>query len=71
MAAILLRLIKFYRERISPLFPPRCRFVPSCSQYASLAIERFGVAKGSFLVIKRLLKCHPWHDGGFDPVPNK
>ncbi|MDA9921565.1 membrane protein insertion efficiency factor YidD [Gammaproteobacteria bacterium] len=53
--------IKFYRYFISPLFPPSCRFTPTCSQYAIESIEEFGVLKGGFLAIKRISKCHPWH----------
>ncbi|MDA8604736.1 membrane protein insertion efficiency factor YidD [Gammaproteobacteria bacterium] len=53
--------IKFYRYFISPLFPPSCRFTPTCSQYAIESIEEFGILKGGFLAIKRISKCHPWH----------
>jgi len=53
--------IKFYRYFISPLFPPSCRFNPTCSQYAIESIEQFGAIKGSILAIKRISKCHPWH----------
>jgi len=69
MKIILLTLIKFYRRAISPLFPPRCRFYPTCSSYALEAIEKHGTLKGSYLAIKRILKCHPFHPGGYDPVP--
>jgi len=69
MKVILLTLIKFYRRAISPLFPPRCRFYPTCSSYALEAIEKHGTLKGSYLAIKRILKCHPFHPGGYDPVP--
>jgi hypothetical protein len=71
MAAILLKLIRIYRDSVSPLFPPRCRFYPSCSEYAYIAIQRFGVIKGVMLFVKRIIKCHPWHAGGIDPVPNE
>jgi len=54
--------IRFYRYFISPLFPPSCRFSPTCSQYAIEAIEEFGILKGSILAIKRISKCHPWHN---------
>ena len=60
-----------YKFLISPLFPPACRFYPSCSSYAMESIESFGAGKGSFMVLKRLLKCHPLNPGGYDPVPEK
>ena len=72
MKYILLALIRFYRKCISPLFPPCCRFVPTCSQYAMEAIEKYGAWKGGRLAVKRLLKCHPFHTGEhdfYDPVP--
>lgn len=62
-------LIRCYRKFLSPLFPPSCRFQPTCSQYAIEAIEKFGVVKGSWLALKRILRCHPFHPGGYDPVP--
>lgn len=68
---ILIGLIRFYQIAISPLKPPTCRFYPTCSQYGIEAIKRFGAIKGSWLTIKRILKCHPLHPGGFDPVPEK
>ena len=61
--------IKFYQVAISPYIGPHCRFMPTCSEYAYIAISRFGVWKGSYLAIKRILKCHPFHKGGYDPVP--
>jgi putative membrane protein insertion efficiency factor len=66
---IILSILQFYRRSISPLFPPSCRFTPSCSLYMYEAIERYGVAKGGWLGIKRILRCHPWNPGGYDPVP--
>jgi len=64
-------LIKFYRYVISPWVGHHCRFHPTCSSYALDAIERFGALRGSYLTIIRLSKCHPWHEGGLDPVPEK
>ncbi|MDQ6600028.1 membrane protein insertion efficiency factor YidD [Bacillus salipaludis] len=64
-------LIRFYQLVISPLKPPTCRFYPTCSHYGMEAIQRFGAFKGGWLTIKRILKCHPFHPGGFDPVPEK
>jgi putative membrane protein insertion efficiency factor len=69
MKKLLLALVKFYRKNISPLTPPSCRFSPTCSEYALEAIEKYGAAKGSWLALRRLLKCHPFHKGGYDPVP--
>lgn len=71
MKYLLIQLIRGYRLLISPLFPPTCRFQPTCSNYAITAIERFGVIKGSFLAVKRILRCHPFHPGGYDPVPEE
>ncbi len=62
--------IRFYRKFISPLKPPTCRFYPSCSMYALEAVEKHGALKGSWLAAKRIGKCHPFHPGGFDPVPD-
>jgi putative membrane protein insertion efficiency factor len=67
--AALLAVVRFYQRAISPAFPPRCRFYPSCSAYAVEAIERHGAARGSWLAVRRLAKCGPWHPGGVDLVP--
>ena len=69
MKRVLLWLIRFYRKHISPRKPPCCRYVPTCSQYAQTAIERFGAVKGGRLAARRILRCHPWAKGGYDPVP--
>jgi uncharacterized protein len=65
----LILLIRGYRILISPLFPPSCRFHPTCSTYALEAIERFGAWRGGILAVRRISRCHPWHPGGYDPVP--
>ena len=66
---LMLVLIRFYRRQISPALPPSCRFTPTCSQYAAEAIEKYGALKGGYLAVRRILKCHPFHPGGYDPVP--
>lgn len=68
---ILILLVKFYRKFISPLKRPSCIYTPTCSSYALEALERYGFFKGGYLSLKRILRCHPFSDGGFDPVPNK
>lgn len=60
--------IKFYKRYISPLKKPCCIYYPSCSQYALKAIEKYGALKGGWMAIKRILRCHPFHEGGYDPV---
>lgn len=69
MKKVLLAVFRFYQRAISPLFPPRCRYIPTCSEYAVQAVEKYGAAKGSWLALKRFLRCHPFHKGGYDPVP--
>ena len=70
MKRALLRLIRFYQASVSPLCPPRCRFIPSCSQYALEAVEKYGAVKGAWLAARRFSRCHPFHKGGwYDPVP--
>lgn len=64
-------LIRFYQIAISPLFPSSCRYLPTCSQYTLEALQRFGLIKGGWLGIKRILSCNPWGGSGFDPVPEK
>jgi len=71
MKQFLLRAIRFYQKRISPLFPPMCRYYPTCSQYASEAISTHGAAWGLFLAVRRVLRCNVFFPGGYDPVPPK
>lgn len=68
MRWLTLTLLRFYKEWISPLLPSACRFYPTCSEYMMAAVERHGAAKGVWLGLKRLMRCHPFHAGGFDPV---
>lgn len=67
--AVFLFLIDVYRRYISPLKSPCCRYIPTCSEYAMIAVERYGAARGGWLALKRVLRCHPFHAGGYDPVP--
>ncbi|MCU0896530.1 MAG: membrane protein insertion efficiency factor YidD [Burkholderiales bacterium] len=67
--SVLVWLVKAYRYAISPMLGPSCRFEPSCSGYAVEALERHGAARGTWLAAKRVCRCHPWHPGGYDPVP--
>ncbi|QJQ06651.1 membrane protein insertion efficiency factor YidD [Undibacterium piscinae] len=71
MKSLLLLLLRGYKLVISPMLGPRCRFYPSCSEYAAEAIREYGACQGSLLAGKRLCKCHPWHPGGVDNVPPK
>ncbi|MBR1589798.1 MAG: membrane protein insertion efficiency factor YidD [Acidaminococcaceae bacterium] len=68
LKVLLISLIHFYQIFISPLLGNNCRYYPTCSQYAIEAIEKKGVIKGSWMAVKRICRCHPWHDGGYDPV---
>lgn len=69
LSFLLILPIKFYRACISPMFPPSCRYTPTCSQYAIEAITKYGPIKGLWLAVKRILRCHPWGGQGYDPVP--
>ena len=70
LVALLLVPIWIYQKAISPYTPPACRFTPTCSEYARIAIERFGAAKGGYMAFRRVLRCNPFHEGGYDPVPS-
>ncbi len=72
MKRVLLAVVRFYRRRISPVTKPCCRFIPTCSEYAMIAIDRYGARKGSVMAARRILRCHPFHRGEhefYDPVP--
>ncbi|HEU5299806.1 MAG TPA: membrane protein insertion efficiency factor YidD [bacterium] len=69
MTRILLAFIRAYQRFVSPYTPPSCRFYPTCSSYAVEAIGRYGAWRGGYLAVRRLLRCHPFHAGGYDPVP--
>ncbi|MCR5202269.1 MAG: membrane protein insertion efficiency factor YidD [Lachnospiraceae bacterium] len=69
MSKICILLIRFYQKFISPLKPPCCIYTPTCSEYAIIAFKKYGFFKGFFLSVKRILRCHPFHKGGYDPVP--
>ncbi|WP_066567573.1 membrane protein insertion efficiency factor YidD [Snodgrassella sp. CFCC 13594] len=66
---ILLMLVRFYQYVISPMLPPRCRYTPTCSQYAVEALQKYGAIKGGWLALKRICRCHPFGGSGHDPVP--
>ncbi|MGI6492481.1 MAG: membrane protein insertion efficiency factor YidD [Pelotomaculum sp.] len=68
MRIFIILLIRFYQTFISPLKKPSCRFYPTCSHYALQAVEKYGPLKGSWMALKRISRCHPWHPGGYDPV---
>lgn len=69
MKRVMIEIIRFYRRFISPCFPPCCRYTPTCSQYALEAIEKYGAVKGGWMAFRRILRCNPFHRGGYDPVP--
>lgn len=69
MKKVLIGAVKFYRKYISPMKAPCCIYTPTCSEYAIEALEKYGALKGTYLAIRRILRCHPFHKGGYDPVP--
>ncbi|QKG85824.1 membrane protein insertion efficiency factor YidD [Kroppenstedtia pulmonis] len=69
MKVLAIWLIRLYQRYISPLTPPTCRFAPTCSRYGLIAISRYGFWRGGWMTLKRIVKCHPFHPGGYDPVP--
>jgi len=71
MRTLLLLLIRLYRVLVSPILGNHCRYAPSCSEYAATAIDRFGALRGGWMALRRVSRCHPWHAGGFDPVPER
>ncbi len=71
MKRILIAIVRFYQKYISPRSGPKCRYIPTCSEYAIIAIERFGAVKGGWMAIKRIARCNPWGGHGYDPVPEK
>jgi len=71
LARLTRAIILVYRWTLSPLLGPRCRFYPSCSMYALEAVDRYGAIRGAWLALRRIGRCHPWHPGGYDPVPER
>lgn len=69
LTRLLILPIRFYQKYVSPLTPPSCRFTPTCSQYAVEALQKHGALKGTYLAVRRILRCHPWGGSGYDPVP--
>jgi putative membrane protein insertion efficiency factor len=69
MRRIIIGLIRFYQYAISPMRPPTCRYFPTCSVYAVEAVEKYGAMRGGWMALRRVMRCHPWNDGGYDPVP--
>jgi len=70
-ARVVMAMLSGYKRFISPLLPPACRFEPTCSEYMLEAVRRHGAARGGWLGVRRLARCHPWHPGGYDPVPDR
>ena len=70
MQSVLIALVRVYRFAVSPFIGPCCRFHPTCSEYAIAALRRFGALRGTWLAARRVARCHPWHPGGYDPVPS-
>ena len=71
MKRAMLASLRFYKRRISPLLPPACKYTPTCSEYAMQAVERYGAVYGGYLAARRLVRCHPFAKGGYDPVPER
>ncbi|WP_342543200.1 membrane protein insertion efficiency factor YidD [Paenisporosarcina sp. FSL H8-0542] len=71
MKFLVMGIFRFYQKFISPMTPPSCRFYPTCSHFGVEAVEKHGAIKGTYLAISRILRCHPFHEGGYDPVPEE
>lgn len=69
LQTVVIKLIRFYQTALSPMIPPRCRYLPTCSQYAVEAVQKYGAFKGGCMAAKRICRCHPWGGSGHDPVP--
>ncbi|PLX30678.1 MAG: membrane protein insertion efficiency factor YidD [Clostridiales bacterium] len=68
MKILLIKIVEFYQNAISPFLPKSCRYTPTCSQYTIEALEKYGAIKGTYIGVKRILRCHPFHPGGYDPL---